>query len=267
MMNPGNYRLTSLSADLVPPMRAGFRFGAKGTHTSRTIMMDELRALFQATGPHADRADYAAAIVEENCLAKHTVATRRLTCQRLTELYGLDPSVPIFRVLRKLWALDDRARPLLAIQCAIARDPLLAATAQPILSFPIGSEFLREPVKAALLDVAGERLNEAILNKVIRNAASSWTQSGHLEGRALKKRRQVHPTPANVAYSLFLARCAGFRGTELFSCAWMLLLDCSPSMARELAFEAKRSGLIDLRMAADVIELNLDRLSSGIQRL
>ena len=266
-MDSRAYLLPPPNARLEPALQAGFRFGAKGTHTSRTIMLAELRALFEATGPDADRADYAAAIVEENCLAKHTVATRRLTCQRLTELYGLEPSVPIFRVLRKLWGLDDRARSLLAIQCAIARDPLLAATAQPILSLPIGSEFLREPVKAALLDVAGERFNEAILNKVIRNAASSWTQSGHLEGRALKKRRQVHPTPANVAYSLFLARCAGFRGTELFTCGWMLLLDCSPSLARELAFEAKRSGLIDLRMAADVIELNLDRLSSDIQGL
>lgn len=262
-----NLRLISQPPDASAAEEAGFRFGAKGTHTSRTIMVAELHALFQATSPNANRAAYAAAIVEENCLAKHTVATRRLTCQRLRELYGLDSSVPIFRVLRKLWDLDDRARPLLAMQCAIARDPLLVATAQPILSLPIGSDFLREPVKAALLETVGERLNDSSLNKVIRNAASSWTQSGHLEGRALKKRRQVHPTPANVAYSLFLARCAGFRGTELFSCAWMLLLDCSPSHARDLAFEAKRSGLIDLRMAADVIELNLDRLSSGIQGL
>jgi hypothetical protein len=266
-VNLQNYPLIPLNGNTSPALQAGFRFGAKGTHTSRTIMLAELRALFQATSPDADRADYAAAIIEENCLAKHTVATRRSTCQRLTELYGLEPSVPIFRVLRKLWDRDDRARPLLAMQCAIARDPLLAATAQPILSLPIGSEFLREPVKAVLLDLTGERLNEAILNKVIRNAASSWTQSGHLEGRALKKRRQVHPTAANVAYSLFLARCAGFRGAELFSCAWMLLLDCSPSLARELAFEAKRLGLIDLRIAADVIELNLNRLSSGIQGL
>jgi hypothetical protein len=257
----------SLNAETGSALEAGFRFGAKGTHTSRTIMLAELRALFEVTGSDADRAEYAAAIIEENCLSKYTVATRRLTCQRLTELYGLDPSVPLFRVLRKLWDLDDRARPLLAIQCAIARDPLLAATQQPIISLPIGSEFLREPVKAALLETVGERLNDSILDKVIRNTASSWTQSGHLEGRALKKRQQVHPTPANVAYSLFLARCSGFRSIELFSCPWMLLLDCSPSLARELTFEAKRLGLVDLRIAADVIELKLDRLDSGIQGL
>ena len=101
-------------------------------------------------------------------------------------------------------------------------------------------------MKAALLDVVGERLNPEILNKVVRNAASSWTQSGHLEGRALKKRRRVRPTPTNVAFSLFLGRCAGFRGAELFASGWMLLLDCSPPSARELSLEAKRQGLINL---------------------
>jgi hypothetical protein len=261
----GNYRLLPSDIDVQRATAAGFRFGAKGTQTSRTIMLAELRALFQETSRDADRTDYAVAIVEKNCLAKRTVATRRLTCQRLTELYGLDPSIPIFRVLRKLWDIEQASGPLLALQCAIARDPLLAATAQPILSLPEGGEFLREPMKAALLDLVGDRLNPEILNKVVRNAASSWTQSGHLEGRALKKRRRVRPTPTNVAFSLFLGRCAGFRGAELFASGWMLLLDCAPSAARELSLEAKRQGLINLRIAADVIELNLHGLDSGMQ--
>ena len=264
-MNSTKGLFTSENADIEIATEAGFRFGAKGTHTSRTIMFAELDALFETTDQRADRSDYNAAIVESNCLRKRTGATRRLTAQRLAELYGLDPSVPIFRVLRKLWHIEQAARPLLALQCAIARDPLLAATAQPILSLPEGGEFLREPMKAALLDLVGERLNPEILNKVVRNAASSWTQSGHLEGRALKKRRRVRPTPTNVAFSLFLGRCAGFRGAELFASGWMLLLDCSPSAARELSLEAKRQGLINLRIAADVIELNLRGLDSGMQ--
>ncbi len=229
------------------------------------MMLAELGAVFDAASAHADRSEYAVAIIEENCVAKPTVSTRRLTNQRLGELYGLDPSIPVFRVLRKLWDRDAAGRPLLAIQCAIARDPLLAATASSILALAPGAEFLREPMRAALREVAGERFNERVLDKVIRNTASSWTQSGHLEGRALKKRRQVRPTAPNAVFSLFLAHCAGFRGQELFSCGWMQLLECSPSAARELSLDAKRLGLIDLRMAADVIELNLDRLNSGMQ--
>ena len=56
--------------------KVGFRFGAKGTHTSRTMMFDELAAVLAAAPETASREDYAAAIVEGNCLGKATTATR-----------------------------------------------------------------------------------------------------------------------------------------------------------------------------------------------
>jgi len=37
-------------------------------------------------------------------------------------------------------------------------------------------------------------------------------------------------------------------------------LDCTAVSARDLAVEAKRMGLIDLRIAGDVVDLVLDRL-------
>ena len=46
----------------------GFRFGAKGTHTSRTMMFEELRQVFEVTLPDARRSDYAAAIIDDNGL-------------------------------------------------------------------------------------------------------------------------------------------------------------------------------------------------------
>src|SRR5690348_8357731 len=82
-------------------LEAGFRAGARGTHTSRTIMLAELSALCEATTASCMREDYAQAIIERNCLAKPTVASRRLTNQRLGELYALNPAVPIFRVFRR----------------------------------------------------------------------------------------------------------------------------------------------------------------------
>ena len=57
--------------------KVGFRFGAKGTHTSRTMMFGELTAVLAATPETASREDYAAAIVEGNCLGKATTATDR----------------------------------------------------------------------------------------------------------------------------------------------------------------------------------------------
>lgn len=241
-------------------IKSGFRFGAKGTHTSRTMMFAELSAVFAAVGENASREDFAAAIIEGNCLGKATTATRRLSSQRLSELYALDPAVPIFRVLRRLWATDVMGRPLLALQCAIARDPLLAATIAPILALNNGDELQRDAIGAALREVVGDRLSDATIDKVVRNVLSSWAQSGHLVGRTFKKRALVQPTPETVAYGLYLGYAAGFRGAQLFATGWVSLLDCAPGRVQDMAVEAKRIGLIDLRISGNIVDIVLDRL-------
>jgi len=240
--------------------RRGFRVGAKGTHTSRTMMLEELTEVLAAVPDTGTRGDYSSAIVESNCLGKPTAATRRLTNQRLGELYALDPRVPLFRVLRRLWSTDVSGRPRLALQCAIARDPLLAATVPPVLGLSPGEELQRDAVRAALRDNVDDRLSAATLDKVLRNVASSWQQSGHLVGRTFKRRALVRATPGSVAFGLYLGHAAGFRGVSLFTTGWIALLDCTPAVAREFAIEAKRIGLLDLRIAGDVVDLVIDRL-------
>ena len=115
-------------------------------------------------------------------------------------------------------------------------------------------------MRTALRDAVGPRLNDAILDKVVRNAASSWTQSGHLDGRTFKRRRLVRATPATLAYALYLGHAAGYRGSELFSSGWCRLLDCDGTAAQALALDAKRLGLVDLRMSADVVTIDPARL-------
>ena len=102
---------------------AGFRCGDKGTQTSRTIMLAEIGELLEAVPASAGREAYGAAIVDENVLGKQTLSTRRLTKQRLSELYGLDPRFPIFRVFRRLWPIDAAGRPLLAMLVALDVPP------------------------------------------------------------------------------------------------------------------------------------------------
>jgi hypothetical protein len=242
--------------------RAGFRFGDKGTHSSRTLMLAELEALLAAVPGQADRADYAAAIIDKNCLGKPTKSTRRHTNQRLGELYSLDRRDAIFRVMRGLWN-HASARPQLALLTALARDPLLLASASPILSLPVGGELQRTAVRNALAKVVGERMSAETVDKVVRNVSSSWAQTGHLQGRTFKFRQHVQAQPAAVAFALWLGEAAGFRGADLLSSGWIAVLDCTPSLARGLALEAKRAGLIDLRASGDVFEVGLDRLDPG----
>ena len=176
----------------------GFRFGNKGTHTSRTMMLAELEVVLDIVEETAKRDAYTSEIIDGNCLSKTTASTRRLSSQRLSELYGLDPKIPLFRVLRRLWKIDQANHSRLALLTAIARDPLLAVTACSVISLVPGTEFQREQMKAALRFAIGDRLNDNTLDKVCRNAASSWTQSGHLEGRTSKKRRLVRPLPRQL---------------------------------------------------------------------
>jgi hypothetical protein len=247
-------------------IKLGFRVGDKGTHSSRTLMLAELEAALDAVPGLVSRTVYTNAIIENNCLIKSTASTRRISNQRLAELYALDPFVVIFRVLRKLWDLDTQARPLLAMLAGLARDPLFMASASPVLSQLEGSEIQRAPIRDALRKLVGERMNDATLDKVVRNVSSSWTQSGHLRGRTFKFRQRVQAQPTALAFALWLGNAAGFRGEELLTSGWIAALDCTASSARRLAIEAKRVGLIDLRTAGDIIEFGLDRLDPGLGR-
>lgn len=218
-------------------------------------MLDELAILLDGLSPDVGRADYLAAIIEKNALGKRTVATRKLSAQRLTELYALEPSVPLFRVLRRFWRDDMAGRPLLALLCALARDPLLCATAEPVLAMSANEELSRQKMTDAIRSAAGGRLNDATLDKVVRNASSSWTQSGHLQGRVRKFRQLVRPTPLSTAYAVMLGYLEGLRGGRLFETIWTRVLDASPVELRNVAAEAKRLSGLDLKAAGDVIEI------------
>jgi hypothetical protein len=218
-------------------------------------MLDELSILLNSLPAEASRLDYLAAIIEHNALNKATTATRKLTAQRLSELYLLEPSAPLFRVLRRFWQDDAPGRPLLALLCALARDPLLRATAEPVLAMISGEELSRQRMTDAIRSAVGDRLNDATLDKVVRNASSSWAQSGHLQGRVRKFRQTIRPTPLATAYALMLGYLEGLRGGRLFETPWTKVLDASPAELRYIATEAKRLGGLDFKAAGDVVEI------------
>ncbi|MBW1706586.1 MAG: hypothetical protein JRJ86_15690 [Deltaproteobacteria bacterium] len=249
-----------------PWIKAGFRIGDKGTHTSRTIMFKELDLLFADQEKGAQRESYVSAIIDQNCLGKQTVSTRKLTCQRLSELYGLNPTIPLFRILRHLWQSDENGRPLLAFLTALARDPLLRVTSEIILQIKTGEELMRQKLTDALRQSVDNRLNNGTLNTTVRNISSSWTQSGHLKGRVRKIRRKVTPTPIVTTYALALSYILGARGNGLFTTLWANVLDTPHEELVSLATDAKRLGFLDLSQAGGVVEVSFTRLFTEDER-
>jgi hypothetical protein len=245
---------------------AGFRWGPKGTHTSRTIMLDELRSLFSHCRPDATRGEYLSAIQDDNCLGKRTVATRRLSSQRLSELYALDPEILLFRVMRRCWYADDNSQATLALLLALARDPLLRITAPPVLRMRPGEELARQQLTEALQREVGGRLSDSTLDKVVRNTASSWTQSGHLKGRGRKIRQRVTPTPVAMAYAMFLGHLTGARGASLFESLWARVLDAPTGELMQLGMDARRLGLLDMSQSGGVIDVSFSRLLMQSER-
>jgi hypothetical protein len=229
-------------------------------------MLEELTSHLQVCPASSARADYTAAVVERNCLAKHTAATRQLTIQRLGELYGLDPSIPLFRMMRRLWDMDEKGRPLLALLLAMARDPLLRVTAPPILAMQPGQELGRQQITDVLRLNVGERLNESTLDKVVRNTAASWTQSGHLTGRSRKSRVKIQPTLFVVCYAVLLGYLLGRRGTDLFETIWAKVLDSTPDELVFLAMDAKRYGLMDIKQSGGMIAVSFDNALTAAER-
>jgi hypothetical protein len=243
----------------------GMRAGDKGTHTSRTIMLAELTDLLKVVPANAEAREYQQAIVQENLLGKKTLATRRLTAQRLSELYGLDPAIPCFRVLRQLWPHDHAGRPMIAFLTAFSRDPLLRATVNTALGAAQGSPVPTSSLDAELASKLGERLNAEVRHKVARNAASSWTQAGYLKGRTNKVRSSPVLTPSVVALALLMGYASGIRGGMLFSTEWIRLLDTSPSQISTYATLAARQSLIDYKHLGEVVELRFPALLTPVE--
>jgi hypothetical protein len=240
---------TETASELAPGTESG------GPHTSRTIMLKELTALLSSSLPGASRADYAHAILEENVLGKRSDSTRRRSLKYLRQLYVLDRSSVLFRALRDLSSADPTSLPLLALICALARDPVLRATAPAILSAPYGSQVDAKMLAQAVLSVYPHSYSDDVAAKVGRNAASSWTQSGHLSGRLEKTRVRARSTPAAVAYAFMVGHLADARGQGLLTTVWGTALDAPAHEIYERAQIASKLGWIDFRRAGDVVEV------------
>jgi len=119
----------------------------------------------------------------------------------------------------------------------------------------MGQRVTREALEEYIDNLETGRFSPSTLKSTAQNINSSWTQSGHLQGRVKKVRLKPKATPGAVSYALLLGYLSGVRGESLYNTEYAKLLDCSMEQAIELSTEASRKGWIVLKRLGSVIEV------------
>ena len=245
------------------PEPLGFRFAPGGVHLSKTMMLAELRAVMGAVAA-PQPTEVERAVITDNILAKPTGTARRLALARLITLYGVTKPLPVQTVALRLWRRSQPGRPLLALLCALAREPLLRTTAAVVLAAPIGAAVRWPDLAAALTVEYPSRYSPKMLKSLAQNCASSWTQSGHLRGKVAKRRSLAEPSPEAAAYAALLGELAGFGGPALLRSPWMAVLDRPESDLMSLLRRAESVGLARVRAGGGVIQISARRPMADI---
>ena len=239
---------------------SGLRIYPTGTHLSSTVKLRELRTLLAQRSVDDGLSDYRAAVIKQNVLGKPTATTRRITFDRLRELYGLDPDLLVFRALTDLWDADESAQPMIALLCSTARDPILRAVTPFALRLPIGGTTTTQELADEAERQFPQKFVPSSRSRLGRNVSSSWGKAGLLSGRQSKVKTKPQARPTALAYALLLGDICGKRGQALFTTLWAGMLGAPLHELKELASVASRQGWIEYRSAGDVVEVSFRHL-------
>jgi hypothetical protein len=233
-----------------------------GPSTSQTIMVSSLQRLLAIVPPDSPAVSYRAAVMDENVLGKQTASGREWAFRQLRRFYALNPQSLLFRALRDLWEHDRAGQPLVALLCALARDPVLRASAAVIATTEPGEVITSGEFEAAIEAKFPGAYKEITRRTTAQKVASSWDQSGHLhqEKPGGKIRTRACPTPTAVTYALMLGYLEGARGQSLFKTLWTSVLDQPISQLMDLTATASQAGLLEFRSAGGIVEVTFHGL-------
>ena len=202
-------------------------------------------------------------------LGKRTLSTRQKSLRHLRELYALRASVPLFGALRILWYEDARSRPLLALMSAAARDPLVRCAVELVHDTVPGARLESDDFADAVQGAFPDRFSPGVRDRIGRNLASTWTQSGHLTAAskvAPKTRARLTLTPVAATYALYLAHLDGNAGPMLFEGIWADILDADARTMQGLAEDASRRGWVEYASGGGMVQVGFDAIDARIAR-
>lgn len=250
------------------PEESGF-INNIGAHTARTIMFKELALLFNATTKNTPIDEIRNKVYKENILHKKSISGREKSFGPLKKMYGLDPNIPLYNMLRWAWSVsEEQERPLLALLCALSRDASLRVTAAYIFSLLPGKIADKEKISALIEQAFQNSYSPSVIASMTRNLLSSWTQSGHLQGLVKKTRTKANSNTSACVFALLIGYLAGYRGRMLLDTIWMRALDATDYEIRESLSRAMKKGWIRYRESGGMMEINIsDEIIETVRKL
>ena len=238
----------------------GFSDASAGAHSARSMMFLEMQTLAHALPVETTKSEVSKAIVEENVLEKPTQTSRVKSLHHLNEVYGLDPSKALFRVLWQLGHQDSESLPQLCLICAYARDPQLRHSFELIRSLRPGDTLERASMEEHLEHGFPGRFSSATKKSMAQNVNTTWTFGGFLTGNKSKTRRAPEPRPESAAYAMFVGYLKGLRGEQLLDSTFGSLVASSRSQLLTALRVASAKGLLSLKSAAGIVEFDFTGL-------
>jgi len=253
-------RNVEIEALFEAPMIESLGFSTKltGGHMARSMMFNELTQLTREVPVAADREQYRVSIVEDNILDKPTQSSREKSYRHLVELYGLDRSALMFHVLRVFAVESPDALPLIALILAFGRDPQLRHSFKLVASTRISEHVSRQAMEEHLEYGFPGRFSEAMKKSLAQNVNTTWSASGHLEGRSVKLRRFPNGHMLSTVYGVMAGYLLGQRGDELLSGVFMRLASVEHAQVLSHLSSASAAGWLRFRHGGGITEIDFD---------
>ncbi len=220
-------------------------------------MLQEIELLFQNIPSDASFNTIKDAIINENILNKKSISGRNKTLSFLKRMYGLDDSIPLYRVFRYLFTHYEKEHQTLTMLYALARDRSLRISADYVLSLDCGTQARKDDLIHLIRHNLDGSFTEKTLKSMAENLLSSWTQSGHLTGKFKKIRNKSISGPSSLTFALYLGTLIGLGGVMLMRSPFMSVLDLSETERDELLHSASVMGFISYKSAGGMIEITI----------
>ena len=228
----------------------------------------ELEALLAAAPPGASPVLFRDLLLNANAAGKASAAARMWAWKRLKLRYVLDPAVPEFRAF--VGSMQETTSPsergLLCFLMFARTDRLLREVTLECVSPALsreGTVIQPDGIQASILDHARAsslRWSAITIRRAASHLLAALKDFGVLQGSATKRTVRPQPGPMVVTFAARLARLQGLTDRQTLEAQWFRLLGLTVEQVVNLFYAATRSGTLEFRMQADVVEISLPQV-------